>query len=125
MMAGPLCTMLLGDLGADVIKIEPPEGDAIRRTGETFVGGETEYVLSLNRNKRSAVLDLKTPGGLETARGLAAGVDVVVENFRPGAAERLGVGYEALRAINPGSSTAPSPGSGGKGRIASGRPSIR
>ena len=101
MMAGPLCTLLLGDLGADVIKIEPPEGDAIRRTGETFVGGETEYILSLNRNKRSVVLDLKTPGGLETARGLSAGADVVVENFRPGAADRLGVGYEALRAINP------------------------
>ena len=101
MMAGPLCAMLLGDLGADVIKIEPPEGDAIRRTGETFLGGETESFLSFNRNKRSVVLDLKAEAGREAGRGLAAGADVVLENFRPGSAERLGVGYETLRALNP------------------------
>ena len=101
MMAGPLCAMLLGDLGADVIKIEPPEGDAIRRTGETFLGGETESFLSFNRNKRSVVIDLKAEAGREAGRGLAAGADVVLENFRPGSAERLGVGYEVLRALNP------------------------
>ena len=101
MMAGPLCAMLLGDLGADVIKVEPPEGDAIRRTGETFLGGETEYFLSLNRNKRSVVVDLKTVAGREATHGLAAGADVVLENFRPGSAERLGVGYETLLALNP------------------------
>jgi len=101
MMAGPVCAMLLGDLGADVIKIEPPEGDAIRRTGETFLGGETESFLSFNRNKRSVVIDLKAEAGREAGRGLAAGADVVLENFRPGAAERLGVGYEVLRALNP------------------------
>src|SRR3990167_8946754 len=101
MMAGPLCAMLLGDLGADVIKIEPPEGDAIRRTGETFLGGETESFLSFNRNKRSVVIDLKAEAGREAGRGLAAGADVVLENFRPGSAERLGVGYETLRALNP------------------------
>ena len=101
MMAGPLCAMLLGDLGADVIKIEPPEGDAIRRTGETFLGGETESFLSFNRNKRSVVIDLKAEAGQEAGRGLAAGADVVLENFRPGSAERLGVGYETLRALNP------------------------
>ncbi|OGK82303.1 MAG: alpha-methylacyl-CoA racemase [Candidatus Rokubacteria bacterium GWC2_70_16] len=101
MMAGPLCAMLLGDLGADVIKIEPPEGDAIRRTGDTFLGGETESFLSFNRNKRSVVLDLKAEAGREAGRGLAAGADVVLENFRPGSAERLGVGYEVLRALNP------------------------
>ena len=101
MMAGPLCAMLLGDLGADVIKIEPPEGDAIRRTGDTFLGGETESFLSFNRNKRSVVLDLKAEAGREAGRGLAAGADVVLENFRPGSAERLGVGYETLRALNP------------------------
>ena len=101
MMAGPLCAMLLGDLGADVIKIEPPEGDAIRRTGDTFLGGETESFLSFNRNKRSVVIDLKAEAGQEAGRGLAAGADVVLENFRPGSAERLGVGYETLRALNP------------------------
>ncbi len=101
MMAGPLCSMLLGDLGADVIKVEPPEGDSIRRTGETRVGGETEYFLALNRNKRSIVIDLKTERGRELALALAAGSDVVVENFRPGAAERLGVGYATLREVNP------------------------
>ncbi|MGE0803080.1 MAG: CaiB/BaiF CoA transferase family protein [Lautropia sp.] len=101
MMAGPLAGMLLGDFGADVIKIEPPEGDPLRRTGETQVGGESEYYLSLNRNKRSLILDLKSPEGLSTARSLARDADVVVENFRPGTADRLGIGYEALRALNP------------------------
>jgi len=101
MMAGPLCSMLLGDLGADVVKVEPPEGDAIRSMGETFVGGETEYLLSLNRNKRSIVLDLKTDGGREVVRRLVTDADVVVENFRPGTATRLGVDYAALRGLNP------------------------
>jgi len=101
MMAGPLCTMLLGDFGADVIKIESPEGDSIRRTGDTLIGGETEYCLSLNRNKRSIVLDLKTEDGQAVVRRLAADADVVVENFRPGTAERLGIGYEQLRQGNP------------------------
>lgn len=101
MMAGPLCTMLLGDLGADVIKVEPPEGDAVRRTGDVRIGGESDYQLSLNRNKRSIVLDLKTPQGQAAARAIAARADILVENFRPGTAERLGMGYEALRAANP------------------------
>src|SRR5262249_1914895 len=77
------------------------EGESMRRTGETFVGGETEYVLSLNRNKRSVVIDLKSPGGREAVFGLAAGADVVVENLRPGTADRLGVGDAALRGLNP------------------------
>lgn len=101
MMAGPLATMLLGDFGADVLKIEPPAGDPMRRTGETRIGGESEYYLSLNRNKRSVVLDLKTPEGLRAAQALAREADVVVENFRAGAADRLGIGYEDLRALNP------------------------
>jgi crotonobetainyl-CoA:carnitine CoA-transferase CaiB-like acyl-CoA transferase len=101
MMAGPMCAMLLGDFGAEVIKIEPPEGDSIRRTGDTLIGGETEYYLSLNRNKRGIVLDLKTEAGLAAARKLAQEADVVVENFRPGTADRLGIGYENLRALNP------------------------
>ena len=101
MMAGPVCTLMLGDLGADVIKVEAPEGDPIRRTGDTRLGGETEYTLSLNRNKRGIVLDLKTAQGRADALKLAAHCDIVVENFRPGTADRLGIGYEALRAVNP------------------------
>lgn len=101
MMAGPLCSMLLGDLGADVVKVEPPEGDAMRVTGETFVGGETEYFLSLNRSKRSLAVDLKTAGGRSIVRRLAQRADVVLENFRPGTAERLGVDYASLRDLNP------------------------
>ena len=101
MMAGPLCSMLLGDLGADVVKVEPPEGDAIRRLGETFIGGETDYFLSLNRNKRSVTVDLKTEGGREVVGRLLARADVVLENFRPGTVERLGLDYERVRAANP------------------------
>jgi crotonobetainyl-CoA:carnitine CoA-transferase CaiB-like acyl-CoA transferase len=101
MMAGPMCTMILGDLGADVIKVEPPEGDAIRRTGDTRIGGETEYMLSLNRNKRSIVLDLKTDAGRDAVKRLVPQVDIVVENFRPGTADRLGIGWETLKALNP------------------------
>ncbi|MCL4183027.1 MAG: CoA transferase [Burkholderiaceae bacterium] len=101
MMAGPLCATLLADFGADVIKIEPPEGDAMRNTGETRIGGETEFFLSVNRNKRSIVLDLKTPQGLEAALRLIDTADVLIENFRPGTADRLGIGYEAVRARNP------------------------
>jgi len=101
MMAGPLCSMVLGDLGADVIKVEPPEGDALRRTGDTVRGGETDYMLSLSRNKRSVVVDLKAAGGRSVVHALAATADVVLENFRPGTAERLGVDYERLAALNP------------------------
>lgn len=102
MVAGPLCTMLLGDLGADVIKVEPPTGDTARGIGVNRDCGESDYFLSLNRNKRSVVLDLKTPEGVATLKTLAAGADVVVENFRPGTLEKLGVGYETLRELNPG-----------------------
>ncbi len=101
MMAGPLCPSLLGDLGADVIKIEPPEGDAMRRTGSVRVGGESDLFLSVNRNKRSVVLDLKSPAGQRAAQALASGADVIVENFRPGTAERLGIGYDEVRRSNP------------------------
>jgi crotonobetainyl-CoA:carnitine CoA-transferase CaiB-like acyl-CoA transferase len=101
MMAGPLCTMLLGDLGADIIKVEPPEGDAIRRTGDTRIGGETEMTLSLNRNKRSIVVDIKTDEGRNIVKQLATLCDIVVENFRPGTTDRLGVGWDVLSALNP------------------------
>jgi CoA:oxalate CoA-transferase len=101
MMAGPVCPSLLGDMGADVIKIEPPEGDGMRSMGDVRLGGESDLFISVNRNKRSVVLDLKTPEGQRAARTMASCADVVVENFRPGTAERLGVGYDAIRELNP------------------------
>jgi crotonobetainyl-CoA:carnitine CoA-transferase CaiB-like acyl-CoA transferase len=101
MMAGPLGTMLLGDLGADVVKIEAPGGEISRTMGDTFVGGESDFFLSLNRNKRSVVLDLKSPAGVETLKALVGRADVLIENFRPGTAERLGLGYDVLKKVNP------------------------
>ena len=101
MMNGPFGTMLLADFGADVIKVEPPEGDTMRKTGETFLGDDAVYFLTLNRNKRSVVLDLATPEGQATAHKLAAQVDIVVENFRPGVAEKLGIDYDTLKPLNP------------------------
>lgn len=101
MVAGPLCTLLLGDLGADVIKVEPPDGDSSRQIGVNRACGESDYFLSLNRNKRSIVLDLKTPTGVETVKALAQSCDIVAENFRPGTMEKLGIGWDALSALNP------------------------
>ena len=101
-LAGPYCTQQLADLGADVIKVEPPGGDDTRRFGPPFVGGESTYFLSINRGKRSICLDLKQAEGVDIVRGLAAWADVVVENFRPGVADRLGVGYGDLSADHPG-----------------------
>ncbi len=100
-MAGPYCTALLADLGADVVKVEPPGGDDYRHVGP-FKEGESALFLLVNRRKRGIVLDLKTAQGVEIARALAARADVVVENFRPGVAKRLGIDYESLRAGNPG-----------------------
>jgi crotonobetainyl-CoA:carnitine CoA-transferase CaiB-like acyl-CoA transferase len=107
-LAGPYCTMLLGDLGADVVKVEPPEGDATRGWGPPWVGDESDgtrtaaYYLAVNRNKRSIRLDLKQPDGAAVLRRLFAEADVVVENFRGGAFARLGFGDDELAAINPG-----------------------
>ena len=106
-LAGPYATMVLGDLGADVIKVEHPErGDDTRHWGPPFAGEgearESAYFLAVNRNKRSIGVDLKAPEGLERVKKLAAGADVVIENWRRGALEKLGLGYEALRAKNPG-----------------------
>jgi CoA:oxalate CoA-transferase len=101
-LAGPYCTMLLADLGADVVKIERPgEGDETRQWGPPSAGGESAYFLSVNRSKRSCAVDLARPEGREIVRRLAARADVVIENFRPGTAERLGLGYEDLQAVNP------------------------
>ncbi|GJH25031.1 CaiB/BaiF CoA-transferase family protein [Caballeronia novacaledonica] len=99
-LAGPLCSALLGDLGADVIKIEPPGGDDYRAIGP-FAHGESGLFSAMNRNKRSVVIDLKTEDGQMLAQSLCAQADVVVENFRPGVAGRLGIGYETLSARNP------------------------
>jgi formyl-CoA transferase len=101
-LAGPYCTMMLGDLGADVIKIESPEGDDTRRWGPPYQGSESAYYLCCNRNKRSVVLDLSTADGQAIARELALRSHVLVENFRPGTAERWGLGYEELSRVNPG-----------------------
>ncbi|REE97834.1 CaiB/BaiF CoA transferase family protein [Thermomonospora umbrina] len=102
-LAGPYATMLLADLGADVIKIERPgAGDDTRAWGPPFADGESTYFLAVNRNKRSLTLDLGDDGDRETARALAARADALVENFRPGTMERLGLGYADLRALNPG-----------------------
>ncbi|MDQ4489476.1 CaiB/BaiF CoA-transferase family protein [Sinomonas sp. ASV486] len=102
-LSGPFATMTLADLGADVIKIERPgEGDDTRQWGPPFQGDEAAYYLSVNRNKRSLAVDFRSPEGIEAVRRLARGADVVVENFRPGTAERLGLGYEQLSADNPG-----------------------
>lgn len=100
-LAGPFCTMVLADLGADVTKIEGPEGDMTRKLPPHFVGADSAYYLHTNRNKRSLVIDLKLPAGRDLAIRLAAEADVVVENFRPGVMDKLGLGYEVLAKANP------------------------
>jgi crotonobetainyl-CoA:carnitine CoA-transferase CaiB-like acyl-CoA transferase len=101
-LAGPYCTMVLADLGADVVKVERPQGgDETRSWGPPFTGGEAAYYLSVNRGKRSCAIDLSQPEGAELALELCAGADAVIENFKLGGADRLGVGYEAVRARNP------------------------
>jgi crotonobetainyl-CoA:carnitine CoA-transferase CaiB-like acyl-CoA transferase len=101
-LAGPYATMTLADLGADVVKIEHPVGgDETRTWGPPFAGGESAYFLSINRSKRSVALDLKDPEGRDLALELCARADVVIENFRPGGAARLGLDYGAVRARRP------------------------
>jgi crotonobetainyl-CoA:carnitine CoA-transferase CaiB-like acyl-CoA transferase len=101
-LAGPYATMTLADLGADVVKIEHPAGgDETRTWGPPFAGGESAYFLSVNRGKRSVALDLKDPEGRDLALELCARADVVIENFRPGGAARLGLDYEAVRTRRP------------------------
>lgn len=101
-LSGPYCTMVLADFGADVIKVERPgSGDDTRGWVPPALGDESAYFLSINRNKRSITLDLGTDEGKEVVYRLAKWADVVVENFRPGTAEELGVGYETLKDLNP------------------------
>ncbi len=101
-LSGPFATMILGDLGADVIKVEDTwYGDDTRRWGPPFQGDEAAYFLSINRNKRGLSVNLKAPEGREIAQGLAKSSDILMENFRPGTAARLGLGYEELSRQNP------------------------
>ena len=100
-IAGPYCTMILADLGADVIKVERPGIGDETRGMPPFVNGEGAPFMQVNRNKRSIVLDLKSPAGKEACLKLIDTADVVVENYRPGTAERLGFGYKALKERNP------------------------
>ena len=102
-MAGPVCGLMLADLGAEVIKLEKvPGGDDTRRSVPPDIGGESAAFMMMNRNKRGIAVDLKHPDGQAIARRLLAAADVVIENYRPGTMERLGLGYESLRAANPG-----------------------
>ena len=100
-MAGPFCTMLLADMGADVVKVEKPGGDDSRRMGPPFIEGESAAFLGINRNKKSIVLDLRNEVDRSVFRRIAQQADVVAENFRPGAMERLGLGPAQLREEHP------------------------
>jgi glutaryl-CoA transferase len=100
-LAGPFCCMMLGDHGADVIKVEPPAGDETRTWGPPFVDGESTYYLGINRNKRSIALDLSTTQGQDVACRLASTADVLVENFRAGTMERFHLEYARVKEVNP------------------------
>jgi CoA:oxalate CoA-transferase len=100
-LSGPFCTQILADLGAEVVKLESPEGDSSRAIPPHFVGGDSAYYLGINRNKRSLAIDMKKPEGLALVRRLIDESDVVVENFRPGVAARIGLDIVALRTARP------------------------
>ena len=100
-LAGPFCTMILGDMGADVVKVEEPGKGDDTRSWPPFTEGEATYFLAVNRNKKSLTLNLKAPAGRRVLERLAKTSDVLVENFRPGTMDKLGVGYAALRTLNP------------------------
>jgi crotonobetainyl-CoA:carnitine CoA-transferase CaiB-like acyl-CoA transferase len=101
-LAGPYCTMFLGDLGAEVAKVEQPGvGDDTRGWGPPFIGDESAYFISINRNKKSVTIDLKSADGQDLLRRLTQRADVLIENFRPGTMERMGLGENELRSFNP------------------------
>src|SRR5436190_5426227 len=101
-LAGPYCTMMLADLGADVVKVERPgSGDETRGWGPPYSGGESAYYLSVNRSKRSCAIDLSSEEGRRLAFGLCAGADVVIENFKLGTAERMGLDFASVAERNP------------------------
>jgi len=99
--AGPACTMFLGDLGAEVIKVEPPSGEIARMFGPPFINEQSVTFLSLNRNKKGIVIDLKTATGVDLVKKMSQECDVFVESFRPGVADRLSVGYQHIKEQNP------------------------
>ena len=101
-LAGPFCTMLMGDMGAEVIKVEEPTGGDETRKWTPFVNGESTQFLTFNRNKRSLSVNLKEREGLKIVQDLAADADVMIESFRAGTLDRLGLGYEAIKKTNPG-----------------------
>ncbi|WNV89573.1 CoA transferase [Umezawaea sp. Da 62-37] len=101
-LAAPYATMMLADLGAEVVKIEHPRGDETRSWGPPHARGEATYFLSVNRNKTSTTLDMSTPDGLRRAREIVLGADVLVENFRPGTMSRFGLGHDDLSTVHPG-----------------------
>ena len=101
-LAGPAASLALADLGAEIIKVEPPGSGDETRTFPPFRDGESHYYIAVNRGKKSIVVDLKSEAGVELIKELVAKCDVLLENYRPGVMERLGLGYEALSAINPG-----------------------
>ncbi len=117
-MAGPFCTMLLGDMGADVIKVESPAGDSSRQMGSSH-GTDSPSFWAVNRNKRGIVVNLKDPRGVAVCQRLAARADILVENYRPGTFDRFGLGYDALREANPGLIYASISGYGRTGPFAS------
>jgi CoA:oxalate CoA-transferase len=129
-IAGPYCGMVLADLGADVVKVERPDRGDDARAMPPHVDGTSTVFRSVNRGKRSVSLDLREPGGKQSFLDLVARADVVVQSFRPGAADRLGLGYAELVACNPRSCTAtcppsahPPPVLGGRGTTRCCRPS--
>ena len=99
-MAGPMATMTLGDLGAEVIKVEPPAGDQTRSWAPPYINGMSSYFLSANRNKKSISIDLKKPDGVAILKSLILSSDILIENFRPGTMDRLGLSYETVSAVN-------------------------
>ena len=118
-LAGPYATMLLADLGADVVKVESPAGDDTRTWMPPVRDGVSTYYLGVNRNKRSIALDFKDPDDLAAAQALAARADIVIENFRPGGLARFGLDYDTVSAANPGVVYASISGFGSRSR---GRP---
>src|SRR5436190_8614230 len=100
-LAGPWCGMMLADLGAKVVKLEPLEGDDTRGLGPPFRDGLSAYFACCNRNKRSLAIDLRAPASRPLVEALVRGADVLIENFRTGAAESLGLGWDAVHALNP------------------------
>ena len=101
MMAGPFCSMLLADMGADVVKIEKPEGDDIRRAGPPFINGESAAFLGINRNKRSISIDLSLPEGQEILRRMSTKADVLVQNMRPETVRKNKLSYPDIKKVNP------------------------